>query len=410
YAIPNLGLEFALPELTFFSIIHRNSFWYSELLRRIPRHFTRTFATATERKHVNDEPIQTFRTTESDPVNHSKDHVNRFYTVPPSVVQTIFHHGGLPKKFQNQTGSFVETCLLVREPALEIISCLNVTDYSKPINRYILYGENGSGKSLTLAHILHYGLSSKNLLVHIPWVADWFRKPKEVAASTTKEGFYDLPVDAAAWLVRFKHQNRALLQELDLRLTKTYEWSIREHTPSGSPLLALIDLGVTRIKYACDIIDVLLEELRISCTSGKCKVLVVIDGFNSFLGDDTEIRVENRRKVYPDKVTLTNSFLNAVRSDWCNGAVVLSVDQLAVIKEAHESIYPRYLLGKEGFELLDPFLPVHVQEYTADEFETTMEYYKNRKWVREITPEGQRELELLSNRNPYRLMRLTASL
>ncbi|XP_015111965.1 28S ribosomal protein S29, mitochondrial [Diachasma alloeum] len=383
---------------------------FVQLLRRIPCNVARRFATVTETKRVNDEPIQTFRTNESDPSNHGREHLNRFYTMPPSVVQTVFLHGGLPKSFHNQTTTFLETCLLVREPVLEVISCLKLTDYSRPVNRYVLYGENGAGKSLSLAHILHYGLSSRKILVHVPWVRDWYKKPKEVAASTTKEGFYDLPIDAAAWLIRFKHQNLSLLQELDLRLTKTYEWSVREHTPSGTPILELIDLGIARIKYACDIIEVLSDELKISSIAGKCKVLVVIDGFNALLGRDTEIRVENRRLVYPDKVTLTKTFLNIAKSDWCNGAVVLTVDQIAVQNEAQQSIYPRYLLGKEGFELLDPFLPVHVQNYTADEFEAVMEYYKNRKWVSDITPAGQRELELLSNRNPFKLMRLTAAL
>ncbi|KAK0091818.1 hypothetical protein PV326_002663, partial [Microctonus aethiopoides] len=80
------------------------------------------------------------------------------------------------------------------------------------------------------------------------------------------------------------------------------------------------------------------------------------------------------------------------------------------LKDHHQSIFPRYLLGKEGFEHLDPFLPVEVPIYSRDEFETVMEYYKERKWVRNISKEGQRELELLSNRNPYKLMRYTASL
>ncbi|XP_063995879.1 small ribosomal subunit protein mS29 [Diachasmimorpha longicaudata] len=381
-----------------------------QLLRRIPGSIVRRFATVTETKRANEEPIQTFRTNECDPSNHGREHLNRFYPMPPSVIETIFPYGGFPKSFKSQTLSFLEACLLVREPALEVISCLKLTDYSRPVNRYVLYGENGAGKSLSLAHILHYGLSSKKILVHVPWVRDWYKKPKEVAASATKEGFHDLPVDAAAWLIRFKHQNLALLQELDLRLAKTYKWSVREITPSGSPILELIELGLARIKYACDIIEVLLGELKSSSIAGKCQVLVVIDGFNAFLGRDTEIRVENRKLVYPDKVTLTKPFLDITKSDWNNGAVVVTVDPLAVQNEGQESIYPRYLLGKEGFELLDPFLPVHVQNYTVDEFEAVMEYYKNRKWVREITVAGQRELELLSNRNPFKLMRLTAAL
>lgn len=110
----------------------------TELLRRAPGNVIRRFATVTEAKRVSDEPIQTFRTIESDPGKHGRKHLNRFYTVPPAVVKTVFQHGGLPLKFKEQTTSFLETCLLVREPALDVIACLKATDYSRPVNRYVL--------------------------------------------------------------------------------------------------------------------------------------------------------------------------------------------------------------------------------------------------------------------------------
>jgi len=62
------------------------------------------------------------------------------------------------------------------------------------------------------------------------------------------------------------------------------------------------------------------------------------------------------------------------------------------------------LLGKEGFEHLDPFIPVLVEDYNTAEFDTMIEYYKDRKWIRNITPNGQKELELISNKNPLALM------
>jgi len=62
------------------------------------------------------------------------------------------------------------------------------------------------------------------------------------------------------------------------------------------------------------------------------------------------------------------------------------------------------LLGKEGFEHLDPFIPVLVDDYNVAEFVSMIEYYKDRKWIRNITSSGQRELELITNRNPFVLM------
>ena len=76
---------------------------------------------------------------------------------------------------------------------------------------------------------------------------------------------------------------------------------------------------------------------------------------------------------------------------------------IILLQERRESYLPRYLLSK-GFDHLDPFLPVAVENYTQDEFDTVIEYYKNRKWIRHITLEGQKELKLLSGSNPFKLM------
>ena len=39
-----------------------------------------------------------------------------------------------------------------------------------------------------------------------------------------------------------------------------------------------------------------------------------------------------------------------------------------------------------------------------------IEYYKDRKWLRDITPNGQRELQLLTVGNPLKLTEYCASL
>lgn len=46
----------------------------------------------------------------------------------------------------------------------------------------------------------------------------WFRFPKEVANSVTREGLVDLPIDAAAWLLNFKNQNNLMLNQVDVSL------------------------------------------------------------------------------------------------------------------------------------------------------------------------------------------------
>ena len=50
-----------------------------------------------------------------------------------------------------------ETAIMVRKPAIQIINCIKNSDLNNPAVRYIVYGRAGSGKSITLAHITHFG-------------------------------------------------------------------------------------------------------------------------------------------------------------------------------------------------------------------------------------------------------------
>ena len=120
-----------------------------------------------------------------------------------------------------------------------------------------------------------------------------------------------------------------------LKLSKDYEWSSREITTCGSPLIDLIDLGISRLKYACDIIYALTDELKLASTANKCQTLVAIDGFNAFFADNSIVKNENRKIVKPMQISLTSAFLNMTNYDWCNGAIVVTVDPMASLVSWH---------------------------------------------------------------------------
>ena len=46
---------------------------------------------------------------------------------------------------------------MVRDPAVQIINTIKNIDMEKPAVRFVLYGRNGVGKSITLAHMTHFG-------------------------------------------------------------------------------------------------------------------------------------------------------------------------------------------------------------------------------------------------------------
>ncbi|CAG9581012.1 unnamed protein product [Danaus chrysippus] len=354
----------------------------------------------------------TFRTSELSPAQHSENQIGMFYTIDKNLCKQLFGHGGLPKSYMKQTKTFTETTLMVRLPALDIMNCIKNTDFDKPVVRYVLYGEKGSGKSLTMAHLLHYAHEQEFLIVHVPWVSEWLRRVprhKEMANSPTREGFVDLPLDAAAWLLHFKTQNQTLLKNPDLKISKEYTWSKRESTAEGAPLLELVELGIARVKYACDVIDALVYEIKLLSNNKRCKTFVAIDGFNTFFYPLTRLRTPTKRTVAPEEVSLTTSFLTLTKNDWTNGVVVVTADQLAVPEDHQESYLPKYLLYKKGFEHLDPFVPIEVGRYSEREFLTCASYYRDRLWLRGPS-ELEDELKFTSACNPYKFMELCAPL
>ncbi|KOC64907.1 28S ribosomal protein S29, mitochondrial [Habropoda laboriosa] len=357
----------------------------------------RTVITAAA-KEIQDTNISPFRVMESYPPEHDKSHLNRIYTVPETVTTLLTQD--MSKELKKQITVFNEFGILIRKPAIELMSYLEQTDYTKPINKYVLYGKLGVGKTTILMHLIHYGLEKHFIMLHLPWVATWFRFPRKVVQSTTNPDQLDLPEEAALWLRYFKQLNELSLSQYDV--SKEYVWTQREMTKSGESLSHLIEFGIERNRFACAVITALIDELKAASIAGKCKILVVIDGFNAFTSKCTLVRDENRVFVPPSRVSITSAFFNIVNYDWCNGAAILTVDVRAN-KDRKESDYPIYLLGKEGFEYLDPYLPVCVENYSREEFKTIIEYYKDRKWIRNISPEAEKELELLSNKNPLEL-------
>ncbi|XP_060520088.1 small ribosomal subunit protein mS29 [Cylas formicarius] len=349
------------------------------------------------------------RTLESDPSKHTVNNLAQFYSIPRDIKSKLFQHGGIPKTFTVQAQTFNETCLMIRKPALDIINCLKSIDYSKPVVRFVLYGKKGSGKSLSLVHIIHWAHNNDFLLFHVPWVGNWMRRAKEFSNSETKEGFVNLNLDASAWLMHFKTQNAELLKDPALVVNEDIEWSKREVTQKGAPLLELVEHGISRVKFASDCVNILAENIKALARDGRCRTLVAVDGFNAFFYPKTRVYTEKKEMVPPSRVVLAEAFRNLSKFDWRNGAVVVTVDEIAIAEEDQISHLPRYLLGKDGFEHMDPFVPISVPAYSDKEVLSCMEYYRERKWVTPY-PGQDDELRFLSAGNPYKLMELCASL
>lgn len=298
------------------------------------------YSTAATQTNTADR-LQTFRTTENNPVNHTSGQLGQFYTLPTDIKQQLFLYGGLPKTFETQAKTFNETCVMVREPALDIINCIKSLDFTMPCVRFVLYGKKGTGKSLTMAHMLHYGFNTGFLLVHVPWVGNWMRRTKDYSNSELKEGFIDINLDAAAWLLHFKTQNAQLLSKPEFVLSHDIVWNKRETTLRDSPLLEIIEHGINRVKFASQTVNVLAKEIKRLARENKCKVLVAVDGYNAFFYPYTRILTEKKEVVHPSKVTVTEAFLELTKFDWNNAVAVLTVDEIAIAEKDQISYLPK---------------------------------------------------------------------
>lgn len=354
-------------------------------------------------------PREVFRTGQCNPDLHTEEHEGLFYSIPPEKVRSIFPHG-LPLRFQLQCSTFNETCIMVRRPALELIRYLRATDFSQPALRYLLYGKGGTGKSLTMCHVLHYCHSQGWLLLHLPDAHVLVKNCKELMASSYNKERWDQPLEASLWLKNFRASNERFLSQIVTQ--QRYVWSKREATEAGRPLVEVVDQGLTRVKTSSDAVGVVLKELKAQSGSGTFRLLVSVDGVNAFWGRST-IKREDKSTVSPEELTLIHNFRKMLQNDWTGGAIVTSVTQTGSLFTPKTAYLPQELLGKVGFDALDPFIPVLVTSYSEKEFESCYRYYMDRQWLqheRARTEEGKTEILFLCNYNAREMEKICAFL
>lgn len=109
------------------------------MIRRISSNAVRKLSTVAEPVRLPpEEPLQLFRTNECNPINHTADHLKRFYTISPNERQRLFFNNAMPKAFVDDVKTFNECSIMVRRPALEIMSYLHQCDYSRPVNKFVM--------------------------------------------------------------------------------------------------------------------------------------------------------------------------------------------------------------------------------------------------------------------------------
>ncbi|ETE58390.1 28S ribosomal protein S29, mitochondrial, partial [Ophiophagus hannah] len=181
---------------------------------------------------------------------HSEEHLGQYYTISPEEVKEALPHG-LPARFKLQMKTFNEACVMVRQPAVELISYLKHTNLSHPAVRYLL------------SHL-------------------WVKNCKELLPSSYNSERLDQPVEAANWLKNFRTTNGKFLAQI--KTQQKYIWGKRDVTEKGCSLIDLAEKGLAWVTYASDAVGVILKELKQQSCQGSFRLLVAVDGINSLWG------------------------------------------------------------------------------------------------------------------------------
>uniref|UniRef100_A0A8C9NDT1 Small ribosomal subunit protein mS29 n=1 Tax=Serinus canaria TaxID=9135 RepID=A0A8C9NDT1_SERCA len=248
----------------------------------------------------------------------------------------------------------------------------------QPWAPFLPYGERGTGKTLTLCHVVHYCSRQGWLVLHVPDAHLWVKNCKELFQSSYNKARLDQPLQASVWLKNFKTSNERFLEEI--KTQKKYIWGRRESTEEGRPLREVVEQGLARARSASDAVAVLLRELKQQSQRGSFRLLVAVDGVNALWGRTT-LSKEDKSPVSPEELTLVHSLRKMLTNDWTGGAIVTTLSQTGSLFKPSSAYTPQELLGKEGFDALDPFVPIPVPNYSPKEFESCYGYYLERRWL-----------------------------
>jgi len=337
-----------------------------------------------------------------------------------------------------------ETAIMVREPVLHILDCIRSSDLTRPANRFMLYGKHGAGKSISLAHLTHFGHQDGFVVMSFSQIKKWLTRYYNVAPSTFTPGNIDHIGNSNIFLKNFKQANEGRLDQCVTH--REYVWSVREKTPAGSPLSDVLEVGCERLPFAADALNVLIRELKLNSSAGNCKLMVVCDGVNSLFSESTLVHREkkvmekgNKHFLKPtgdwmrhaakvDECSVLRNMKKLFNNDWSGGVVVGSLCVGGVVGKTdpgHKwwvsrernmrpittSHLPFSLLGEEGWRTLDPFLPVEVFPYSEAETDSHISYYIEKGWMGEDcdSQAARQEIHFLTGRNPGDLFKFSPS-
>lgn len=316
------------------------------------------FTKATSLSELTEEDINTYITISEDDLNHS-------------IGEGL--PAGLTKEYEESKGS----SLLIRASFLEIRdelkACVDKTENQdsqrKPRKHFILDGPVSSGKSITLAMLVHWARSEGWFVFYVPKAKEW-----------THGGFYyknllapswDTPIQAATVLGNLLKSHESVLQTLPCQILEPITLGEGAGVglmkdaeavamPEGSTLFDLVQTGIATTHAAVGVVVRLREELSLV---KEVPVLFVIDQYNSWFTFSQYKEVTGRhshRDIHARELAMVKAYRTMLHSD------------MMVTAYSHSTA-----VGKLRKHLPDTPLDVRYDfpRYSIDEVEAVINYY-----------------------------------
>jgi len=342
---------------------------------------------------------------------HTTGDLHKMYSIPNATVNGRLVNA-VPKRYTNLCKAIHDNSILIRKPAIDIIDTIKQST-SDPIPKFLIYGPDGGGKSLTLMHVIQYCLLRNMVVIHIPNAVSMVdtQRRTTVQESIWNSSRVDQPAESITWLNMFRNMNESFLMET--KTTKEYTWGKREMTEKGEPLMSVLEQGVGRTLSANDAVGVLLKEIR---QNKDIEVLYAVDAING-LFSQTSHRL-NGKLVDLNSLSLVHHFTKLMKPEHSlkRGAYVMAVSRsVQYLKPAIrqrevysvlKNLFDRYALAR-----FNDYTHLEVPYYSEEEFMTMLHYYKEHDWLaRDLSEKLIKELRFVTGRSPTHLRKTLASL
>lgn len=353
-----------------------------------------------------------WKASEDDPLKLGKEHIGLYYQMPMNNLVPIF---GTDQAFKKEYQKFYNVIgmmpIMVREPSIKTIDYLKKVDFNNQQNlRILLYGDPGHGKSCICTHLVHYlHAADEYVVVYVRDMKKFTMRPSDQEESLSRVGRLDTPLDAAIMLQKLKTVNRLKIESLVT--SKEYNWSSKEFTAQGEPLINIIEHGVNRLSHASDCLAVLLKELALAADENLIKLVTVLDNVQ-FLYTHLayDLKHADRKFVTIDEITVARALKKLISGSHKGSVTIATCDDKL---SGDQNQVPMKVLGEEGWKAFDPCLPINVPKYNRGEFESCMNFMQDVGWLTRPeaqTIEGRDEIRFNSGLNPRQVHYLCQSL